>query len=57
MYPFGLTPGITLYAEEASSVSDLHVKSMQRREYTSCDAIRANEAARMTQFGEWSGAS
>ncbi len=33
-------------ANEALSASDLHVKSMQRRELTSCGAVRANEAAR-----------
>ncbi len=40
------TPGAT----EALRANDLHVKSMQRRDRQSCGAIRANEAARMTQF-------
>ncbi len=45
-------------ANEALSVGDLHVKSMQRRDRQSCGAIRANEAVRMTRrelsvWGVW----
>lgn len=36
--------------DEALRASDLHVKSMQRFEYTSCGAICINEAARIERL-------
>ncbi len=42
----------TPYANEVLSASYLYVKSMQRHDRQSCDAIHANEAARTGRFAQ-----